>query len=38
VKRLTGFNTSFPAAKSMEDLYMPGADEIADTLRTTAET
>jgi 2-oxoisovalerate dehydrogenase E1 component beta subunit len=38
VKRLTGFNTSFPAAKSMEDLYMPGTDEIADTLRTTAET
>jgi len=38
VKRLTGFNTSFPAAKSMEDLYMPGADEIADALRTTAET
>jgi 2-oxoisovalerate dehydrogenase E1 component beta subunit len=38
VKRLTGFNTSFPAAKSMEDLYMPGVDEIADALRTTAET
>lgn len=38
VKRLTGFNTSFPAAKSMEDLYMPDADEIADALRTTAET
>jgi len=38
VKRLTGFNTSFPAAKSMEDLYLPGADEIADVLRTTAET
>jgi 2-oxoisovalerate dehydrogenase E1 component beta subunit len=38
VKRVTGFNTSFPAAKSMEDLYMPGADEIADALRTTAET
>ena len=38
VKRLTGFNTSFPAAKSMEDLYMPGADQIADALRTTAET
>ncbi|CAN5880980.1 3-methyl-2-oxobutanoate dehydrogenase subunit beta [soil metagenome] len=38
VKRLTGFNTSFPAAKSMEDLYMPGVDDIADALRTTAET
>lgn len=38
VKRLTGFNTSFPAAKSMEDLYMPGVDQIADALRTTAET
>jgi 2-oxoisovalerate dehydrogenase E1 component beta subunit len=38
VKRLTGFNTSFPAAKSMEDLYMPGASDIADALRTTAET
>jgi 2-oxoisovalerate dehydrogenase E1 component beta subunit len=38
VKRVTGFNTSFPAAKSMEDLYMPGADKIADALRTTAET
>ncbi|HYO45658.1 MAG TPA: alpha-ketoacid dehydrogenase subunit beta [Gemmatimonadota bacterium] len=38
VKRLTGFNTSFPAAKSMEDLYLPGVDEIADALRTTAET
>jgi 2-oxoisovalerate dehydrogenase E1 component beta subunit len=38
VKRLTGFNTSFPAAKSMEDLYMPGVNEIADALRTTAET
>jgi 2-oxoisovalerate dehydrogenase E1 component beta subunit len=38
VKRLTGFNTSFPAAKSMEDLYMPGVEEIANALRTTAET
>lgn len=38
VKRLTGFNTSFPAAKSMEDLYMPGVAEIENALRTTAET
>ena len=38
VRRLTGFNTSFPAAKSMEDLYMPGVEEIERALRTTAET
>jgi 2-oxoisovalerate dehydrogenase E1 component beta subunit len=38
VRRLTGFNTSFPAAKAMEDYYMPDAAEIADALRTTAET
>jgi pyruvate dehydrogenase E1 component beta subunit len=38
VRRLTGFNTSFPAAKSMEDLYMPGVEEIARALRATAET
>jgi 2-oxoisovalerate dehydrogenase E1 component beta subunit len=38
VRRLTGFNTSFPAAKTMEDLYMPGVDDIENALRTTAET
>lgn len=38
VRRLTGFNTSFPAAKSMEDLYMPGVEEIERALRATAET
>jgi 2-oxoisovalerate dehydrogenase E1 component beta subunit len=38
IRRLTGFNTSFPAAKSMEDHYMPDAGEIADALRTTAGT
>ena len=38
VRRLTGFNTSFPAAKSMEDLYMPGVEEIQRALRETAET
>ena len=38
VRRLTGFNTSFPAAKTMEGLYMPGVDDIENALRTTAET
>jgi 2-oxoisovalerate dehydrogenase E1 component beta subunit len=38
IRRLTGFNTSFPAAKAMEDYYMPNAAGIADALRTTAET
>ena len=38
VRRLTGFNTSFPAAKTMEDYYMPDAEEIAGALRATAET
>ena len=38
IRRLTGFNTSFPAAKTMEDYYMPGVDEIERALRETAET
>jgi len=38
IRRLTGFNTSFPAAKTMEDYYMPDVGQIADALRTTAET
>jgi 2-oxoisovalerate dehydrogenase E1 component beta subunit len=37
VRRLTGFDTSFPAAKSMEDRYMPTVDEVAEALRETAE-
>lgn len=38
IRRLAGFNTSFPAAKTMEDRYMPSVDEIAAVLRETAET
>ncbi|HUP19859.1 MAG TPA: alpha-ketoacid dehydrogenase subunit beta [Gemmatimonadota bacterium] len=37
VRRLTGFDTSFPAAKSMEDRYMPTVDEVVEALRETAE-
>ncbi len=36
--RVTGFNTSFPAASSMEGAYMPTVDEIAGRIRDTAET
>lgn len=38
IRRLTGFNTSFPAAASMEKVYMPSVDEVAGALRETAET
>lgn len=38
IRRLTGFDTSFPAAKTMEDRYMPTVDEVAEELRETAET
>jgi len=38
IRRLTGFNTSFPAAASMEKAYMPSVDEVAGALRETAET
>ena len=37
IRRLTGFNTSFPAASAMENAYMPSVDEVADALRDTAE-
>lgn len=38
IRRLTGFNTSFPAAAAMEELYMPTVDDVADALREIAET
>jgi 2-oxoisovalerate dehydrogenase E1 component subunit beta len=37
IARVTGFNTSFPAASAMEARYMPSVDEIAGKLRETAE-
>ncbi len=37
VRRLTGFDTSFPAAKTMEDRYMPTVDEVVEAIRETAE-
>jgi 2-oxoisovalerate dehydrogenase E1 component beta subunit len=37
IARVTGFNTSFPAASTMENRYMPSVDEIATVLRDTAE-
>ena len=38
IARIAGFNTSFPAAPTMEARYMPSVDEIADTIREVAET
>lgn len=38
VARVTGFNTSFPAASTMDARYMPSVDEIAGKLREVAET
>jgi 2-oxoisovalerate dehydrogenase E1 component beta subunit len=37
IARVTGFNTSFPAASTMENRFMPSVDEIATVLRDTAE-
>ena len=38
IERLTGYNTSFPAARSMEEHYMPTVEQVAAALKTTAET
>jgi 2-oxoisovalerate dehydrogenase E1 component beta subunit len=38
IARVTGFNTSFPAAAPMEGRYMPSVDEIAGKIREIAET
>lgn len=38
ILRVTGYNTSFPAASSMEQHYMPSVDTIVQALKTTAET
>ena len=37
IARITGFNTSFPAASVMENRYMPSIAEIADRIREIAE-
>lgn len=38
ILRVAGYNTSFPAAASMEQHYMPSVDTIVQALKTTAET
>ncbi len=38
IERVTGFNTSFPAAAPMEALYMPTVDEIAGRIREVVRT
>lgn len=38
VRRVTGYNTPWPAASPMEEHYMPSVDEVAAALRETAET
>jgi 2-oxoisovalerate dehydrogenase E1 component beta subunit len=38
IARVAGFNTSFPAASTMEEMYMPSIDEIASKIREIAET
>lgn len=37
IARVTGYNTSFPAARTMEEHYMPTADQVAAALRATSE-
>lgn len=38
IARVTGYNTSFPAARTMEEHYMPSTDQVAAVLRATART
>ncbi|MDX1624254.1 MAG: alpha-ketoacid dehydrogenase subunit beta [Gemmatimonadota bacterium] len=38
IRRVAGYNTPWPAAASMEEVYMPSVDEVAGAIREIAET